>query len=333
MAVDPGTERVSALRAADPGGGVPFALRIGKSQAGLTCATVGQAKDGRFGVVGFDGAFRAMPPEILDGCGQAGDAAVAVLGARTFDAPKPDDVRTVLYVVGGDQLRRVELNVRGVDRDLPLDGDGNALLALSGYPEDNGVRLRLHFDDGKVVSQSLVTGFSLAVDPSGPAWRVDSMGALNGPVPGSCTQVRRLRSSATTPQLPQACGLPVQQDVGAHGAAVFFDLRRFHGHQSGVSTQFGRAQKWAWHGAPARTIVWGGADPKTVRAITVRGEGAGNVARAAPSINGSFVAILPVASAEDQVTVDVEHTDGRHETFTKAANLVQMKAYPASEAP
>lgn len=54
-----GTDRLLAVRAPDPDGGPPWALRFTRSRptGGLGCTQVGREQNGRLGVVGTDGAF------------------------------------------------------------------------------------------------------------------------------------------------------------------------------------------------------------------------------------------------------------------------------------
>ncbi len=74
--VAPATSAVTTLRAADPERGQPaWTLRLARSETGLQCSTVGQVQDGAFGLVGLDGAFRAVPEANADACARAGDAA------------------------------------------------------------------------------------------------------------------------------------------------------------------------------------------------------------------------------------------------------------------
>ena len=71
--VAPGTSAVCTLRAADPERGQPaWTLRLARSDTGLECSTVGQVHDGAFGLVGLDGAFRALPEANADACGEPG---------------------------------------------------------------------------------------------------------------------------------------------------------------------------------------------------------------------------------------------------------------------
>ena len=72
-----GTDRVLAVRAPDPDGGLPWALRFTRSRptGGLGCTQVGRVQNGRLGVVGTDGAFaddgrfHPLPKALIRACG------------------------------------------------------------------------------------------------------------------------------------------------------------------------------------------------------------------------------------------------------------------------
>jgi hypothetical protein len=49
--------RLLALRAADPGGGAPWGIRVAMTRDGLLCAQVGRVSGGALGQLGIDGAF------------------------------------------------------------------------------------------------------------------------------------------------------------------------------------------------------------------------------------------------------------------------------------
>jgi len=54
----PGSVRLLGLRVADPGGGLPWGLRVARTTRGLTCVQAGRVDYGTIGVLGQDGAFR-----------------------------------------------------------------------------------------------------------------------------------------------------------------------------------------------------------------------------------------------------------------------------------
>lgn len=54
----PGSARLLPLRTPDPGGGLPWGLRVVRTTRGLECVDVGRVDYGTIGVLGQDGAFR-----------------------------------------------------------------------------------------------------------------------------------------------------------------------------------------------------------------------------------------------------------------------------------
>lgn len=58
LAKPPEPGRLLSLRAADPGGGLAWGLRLVRTHNGLLCAQVGRVREGRLGQVGVDGAFQ-----------------------------------------------------------------------------------------------------------------------------------------------------------------------------------------------------------------------------------------------------------------------------------
>jgi hypothetical protein len=160
--VEAGSSRVLALRAADPQRGVPpWALRVSRSDAGLTCSTVGQVREGAFGLVGLDGRFRELPEANADACGDD------LLGTRVFAARKTRDVRTVVYGVAGSGLQRVTVEVAGGEpRTLRHTPEGGFLFVLSGYPEDVQPVVKLT-RGGKTRRYAFADGGSVVPDPLG----------------------------------------------------------------------------------------------------------------------------------------------------------------------
>jgi hypothetical protein len=54
---DPVSSRLLPLRVQDPGGGLPWGMRIVETSRGLVCAQVGRVDNGQLGELGTDGAF------------------------------------------------------------------------------------------------------------------------------------------------------------------------------------------------------------------------------------------------------------------------------------
>jgi len=53
----PGQSRLLALRVADPGGGLPWGMRVVHTTRGLVCVQIGRVQNGRLGELGIDGAY------------------------------------------------------------------------------------------------------------------------------------------------------------------------------------------------------------------------------------------------------------------------------------
>jgi hypothetical protein len=290
-----GTARVSSVRAADPGHGLPWTVRVARSKTGFTCTTVGQVSDGVFGLTGLDGVFRRLPGELSDACGQGG----TLTGARVLAAAKTANVRSIVYGVAGEKLRAVTLTTTAGDRPLEVGAGGTYVAALRGYPEDSGAAVTLRFAGGRTERHAFGASKANVPDPEGgQAWAVDryTLGTrLN------CALVRPARlggpDRVTT---PTAC-LGLRTSTRAWAA----DARTFHPGQQGVPG----FDRWSWQQHPARTVVWGVArSGKTLRAVTLRGAGAPKPL--AITKQGAFAAVLPANIDPAKLTLDVTLRDG-----------------------
>jgi hypothetical protein len=303
----PGTSTITALRAADPGGGIPWALRVARSRTGLVCGTVGQARPGGpFGLVGLDGRFRTLASSAVDGCGQ-----LPLIGARVFDARRARDVRTVVNGVAGARLRKVEVTVAGRQRSLKVGSGGTFVLALRGYPEDTGIEVRLTFAGGRTAEHSFGRSPFVVPDPAGdPAWKLISF--VSDGDPRQCTSFttaretqRRLASS------PAACGLlgDPRRERG-----YYFAVRR-------IEPTGGRPyseERGHWVGHPPRTAVWGEAG-ENVKRVEVIGPGGKRRLRFAPS--RSFLALYPPNVNPRSLRVRVTLRDGSVHTHRGDTHL------------
>ena len=139
-----GTAVVSTVRAEDPGEALPWTVRVARSKTGFTCTTVGQVRDGVFGITGLDGVFRRLPGELSDACGQGG----TLTGARVAAADRAEDVRTIVYGAAGEGLRAATLKTARGERPLTVGPGGTFVAVLRGYPEDSAVGVTLRFADG-----------------------------------------------------------------------------------------------------------------------------------------------------------------------------------------
>jgi hypothetical protein len=298
-----GTARVSAVRAGDPQGSFPWAIRIARSKTGFTCTTVGQVHDGVFGLVGLDGVFRRLPGELSDSCGQGG----ALVGTRVVDG---DPVRTIVYGAAGDRLRKVTLLTARGERDLRLGADGTFVAALTGYPEDSAAGVRLTYPDHKE-EHSFGTATDTVTDPDGgQAWQV---GAFKMGTRYRCAHVSLARGDRNhAPVTPTAC-----LGVRLTNRAWVADARTLRAGQQGAPG----FDRWSWARYPARTVVWGvGRISKTIESVTLLG--AGSPRRLTVSGQGAFAAVLPASTDLAKLRLQVRLATGETQTERPGVGLV-----------
>jgi hypothetical protein len=293
----PGSSRVEPMRARDPGGGPPWALRIARSKTGLVCSTVGQVVDGSFGIVGLDGHFRALPATAVDGCGRVRPNATSLIGARVFDAPRRADVRTVVNGYAGPELRAVSVEAGGSRRTPPVGPGGTFILAVRSYPEDIGIRVELRFADGHVERHVFGASAFVSRDPLGAgAWRANGFEVDR--YRGTCVSFHPARPLRDLSSSPAACG--VLREDRRYPRGYFFAVRRLV-RTSGAGYTF-RHGHWV---APPRTAVWGGAG-EDVERIVVTGP---HVRREVIATN-AFVAVFPARIDPLKLRVEVTLKDG-----------------------
>jgi hypothetical protein len=315
---EPGTARVTAVRAEDPDARAPdWTVRLSRSRTGQLCAAVGQVVDDRFGLVGLDGRFRTLPPLGVDACADPAGDPPAMIGARMFAGDRPSDVRTVVYGVGGDDLRAV--TVRDARGERPVEvGDGGVFAAAyRGYVEDVQPRVELEFEDGGTRTFPFgVIGGPSAPDPeSGPPWIADDASR-----PGrTCTQVRRARGRTT---VGMAITYPVCGDLPRDH--VFFEVAPFPRRQDHDAPRLA----YPWGQAPARTLVWGAAD-HTVASIEVRPDGGEPVPVDLSAPEPSFVGVFPAGTEPESLEVAVRFRDGTEHTFRGGQNLRDSEGRPS----
>jgi RNA polymerase sigma factor (sigma-70 family) len=161
-----GTARLLNIAVPDPGGGLPWGMRIVRTTRGLVCVQIGRLLDGRLGVVGADGAFdddgrfHELPVGVLDSftCGEPRDftvydaAALPANGAMPgphpsclypgtirvdgLDGPScPDrDERDVLFGVLGPHAVSVSYRMRGQLHAVPVTSAYGAYLLVLTQP-------------------------------------------------------------------------------------------------------------------------------------------------------------------------------------------------------
>lgn len=150
--IAPGTTRVLNVRAADPDAGLPWTIRVFRTNNGrLACIQVGRVQNGQLGVIGRygafqnDGAFHRLPVNSKQnvGCGgftapdqirNSGITTMSASGASdlpTNDAPAAD-TRIIRYGFAGPRADRVELRVGDRLTSAPADRrDGGAYILVT----------------------------------------------------------------------------------------------------------------------------------------------------------------------------------------------------------
>ena len=310
------TSVLTAPRSADPAGGPPWALRLTRSQTGLTCTTVGQVRDGVFGIVGEDRVFRQIPTAVVDSCGRG-----LLLGSRIVAAPTIRAARSIVFGVAGSATRSVALvTVGGGRRLLKVGQRGTFVAALRGYPEDTAARVEITAADGRVTRRSLGARPGLVPDLAGaPAWRLEryELGTRQ-----YCARLGDARrpidrfNSSTGPNgggssLPTTC--ISRRDRFAWAARAL----RVRSGQRGVPG----FDRWHYTGRAPRTILLGVArDSGLVTRVTVTGAGAPRVLT--PTSNGTFALVLPASVDPRELRLSVRLKDGTVQRGTSGHGAV-----------
>lgn len=295
--------RLLALRAPDPAGGPPWALRLTRSETGQTCTTVGQIKQGAFGIVGEDRVFRRVPPAISDACGTG-----LLVGARIVAGTTPRATRSVVYGVAGSGTRTVTLTTTGGARTLKVGPRGTFVATLRGYPEDTAARLEITQADGRAVRHRLSGGDRLVPDIDGaPAWRLDRY-ALGSRV--YCAHLRDARG----PGAPVTAALDA--DGGRSQAPTACVARRGDSAWAAQAVRLRPGQRgvpgfdrWTYRRTAPRTLLLGVARTSDgVARVTVSGAGAPRVVTVSPS--GVFALFLPASVDPGALSLAVRLKDG-----------------------
>jgi len=307
---------LTPARAADPGGGPPWALRLARSQTGFICSTVGQELGGRFGLIGLDGRFRSYADGVVDSCGQQLGNSVSLIGARVFEARTPGAVRTVINGVGGPHLRGVQIQSGTTITSVPVARDGVFLAAFRGYPEDAGYRVTLRFADGHREVRTFGLSPFVARNPSTDVgvWKSEAFGVANNPA--LCVLFRPARERRNPAISPAACGLPRQSpDPRRYPTGLFFAARRIEP-TGAIRYTFARGR---WLGHAPLTAVWGwaGANVRSV-GVSVANGPTRSISRRR---HQAFLAVFPASTDPHSLAVHVTFNDGTTRVLHGDTNL------------
>jgi hypothetical protein len=307
----PSTGRLLTARVTDPAVGQPaWTLRLARGKTGLVCSTVGQVRGGEFGLVGLDGRFRVLAPEVADACSAPRANASTLVGVRTFTGRQGTvAARSVVSGVGGPQLRSVHITARGRSQQVPVRSGGTFLAVFAGLPEDLQLRVSLQFADGHREAHPFGVSPGVLADPAGGhAWSVQaSTGSNDARV---CVQVRPARQGPAPALSKAACGT-LGPDIG-HRRGLYFDVIRMT--PSTRKRALNIFVDGLWHEHPPRTLVLGaaGSDVRSVTAMGPPGQPHTGTRVTGP---GSFAEMFGPDVRPDQITVRVVYTNGHTITY------------------
>lgn len=314
----PGSGRLAGLDAPDPDGGEPaWDLRLSRTGGGETCTTVGQVLDGRLGIVGLDGVFRALPLDAVDSCGVQAPGAPVLVGAQTFVGRSPREARTVVSGVAGNGVRSVSVEAGGAVRRLRLGPDGSFVTVYRGEAEEVRPTILITAADGRrrTIPLEQLDTFTVPDPQGGAGWAVSAEADLRaGASPDeSCVQVTRENSQGE----PGHEQLPLTPEICGHLARspLFVQMRRFVPGEKTPMYPFGDS--------PARTIVYGVASPR-VSSLTLTGAGR---SQAVPidRQGGGFAAVLDGHVDPRSLTLLAHLGDGQAVSYRRPTTLLDAQ--------
>jgi hypothetical protein len=154
QAVQPDGQGASiATLAADPAGRQPWAVRVYRSEAGLTCPEAGRTQDGNFGRVDADGTFQPLDIQAAGSCADLAKTPVA-LAVNHFPPRDPrSSGRAVIFGVASPEVASVTVTLAAGKRSVAIDHD--ALLVVTNEDELQGASLDATLQDGSTRSYPL----------------------------------------------------------------------------------------------------------------------------------------------------------------------------------
>lgn len=322
-----GSARLAGLDAPDPGAGAaPWDLRLSRTADGEICTAVGQVVDGTFGIVGLDDVFRRLPLGGVDACSFPTPGSPVLAGARGFLGRTAAEARTVVSGVAGSDARSVTAYGAGGRRALRLGPEGAFITVFPGSPERVRPRVVVTFADGHRHTVAFEQSSAVEVaDPAGGSpWTVSSEPDLQrGAYPDEdCAQATEEASqeqpSLGMPLTPSVCGR-----LGSQPLLVV--MRRF-------TPGSGQGSPYPWGNAPARTLVYGVADPR-VRSLSLRGAGPARTI-SIDRRGGAFLAVLDGRVDPRSLTLTASLSPGDTRAYVRSTPLLSPETNrPLAEPP
>lgn len=322
-----GSARLAGLDAQDPNRSNPvWDLRLSRTRSGETCTAVGQVLGGRFGIVGLDHVFRALPLGSVDSCGIDTADGPILVGAHDFIGSSNGEARTVLSGVAGVGARSVTAFVGVHARHLKLGSRGSFITVYSGAAEEVQPRVVVVTRDGRTHTVDLEHSSAFqAPDPSGGSgWAASTEADLapHASPDEDCVQITREPSQSESslgmlPLTPEICGhLSVNP--------LLVQMRRFVPGEDSAP--------FPWGNAPSRTIVYGIATPR-IRGLTLKGAGAPRSVPIDPH-GGAFLAVLDGHVDPRSLKLTAALRDGSTHSYTRPTELLSSQENrPIAETP
>ena len=312
----PASVLLAGLDAPDPEGGPRWDMRIFKSSSGETCTTVGQVFNGKFGIVGLDHVFRALPLTGVDACGVPGIAGPVLAGARQFAGRTAAEARTVVNGIAGADARSVTAYGPEGKRRLTIGPQGAFITVYQGLLGEVRPRIVVTTADGRTdaISFTASAAFETADPDGGAPWQVSGGSAIGTPSATgdeNCAQAAQelgpgsRGGPSTEAETPSVCGRLASEPL----------FVRFHRFDPREGENTGNP----WGNNPARTLVYGGASLR-VRTLTLLGAGRPRPVAIDPH-GGAFLAVLDGHVNPRGLTLAARLTDGRTMRFTHSTVL------------
>jgi hypothetical protein len=125
-----GTQRLAAVRVADPGGGPAWGLRLTTGESGALCATVGQVVEGRLGLV-RDKTFRELPVREANTCLEQAADRPLTMQRRSFLAPG-EAPRTAIFGIAAERVDHIVFTSPEGQQTARPEADGGYLAVFAG---------------------------------------------------------------------------------------------------------------------------------------------------------------------------------------------------------
>jgi hypothetical protein len=150
----------------DPDGGVAWAVRVYRSQAGLTCPEAGRTKDGNFGQVYRNGDFHVLDIEAAGSCADLAKAPMSL--AVNHYAPNGKlPARAVIFGVVTPKVTGITLSSAAGSRAVAIKGD--AFIVVTREDALLGTSLVATLSDGSTKSYALRPSEFPATESGEPA--------------------------------------------------------------------------------------------------------------------------------------------------------------------